>query len=389
MSDVAPDGSPIEMYTRMPTFGEPEIVHAAIAAGAEILELGSGAGRMTHRLVELGHPVTAVDNSAEMLAHVRGAETVLSDIEGLHLGRRFACVLLASHLIDTDESERTPFLEACARHVARDGVVLFQRYDPAWAAEPQPIDSDRGGVRIRVIDPRREGRMLTATSEYEVDGRTWRQGPYTATIIDDDELARRLDVSGLRLDRWLDERRTWLAATPLPDTSALYVEVPAAEPVVADYRMVYDAAAAAGIPAHVTVLYPFLAPDEIDAGVDDRLRAICGGIAPILVRFERVGRFPDVAWLAPEPVAPFQALTDAVAEAWPDHPPYGGAFEEVVHHLTIADGAPDAVLDAIARDVAASLPLVQRADSVTLATRRSGTWSVVARYPLGTIADDA
>lgn len=87
---VAADGSPVELYARMPTFGEPELIHAAIPAGAEILELGSGAGRMTHRLLELGHPVTAVDSSAEMLAHVRGAQTVRSQIEGLDLGRRFA-----------------------------------------------------------------------------------------------------------------------------------------------------------------------------------------------------------------------------------------------------------------------------------------------------------
>src|SRR5688500_17840198 len=117
MTEVAPDGSPIEMYTRMPTFGEPEIVHAAIPAGAAILELGSGAGRMTHRLLELGHPVTAVDNSPEMLTHVRGAETVLSDIEELDLGRRFACVLMASHLIDEPEELRTALLATCARHV--------------------------------------------------------------------------------------------------------------------------------------------------------------------------------------------------------------------------------------------------------------------------------
>lgn len=214
MSDVTRDGSPVEMYTRMPSFGEPEIVHQAIPAGAEILELGSGAGRMTHRLLELGHPITAVDNSAEMLAHVRGAETVNADIEGLDLGRRFACVLLASHLIDTDESERTPFLETCARHVAPDGVVVVQRYDREWAAHPTPIDSERGGVRIRVIDPRREGSLLTASSEYEVDGRRWRQGPYTATILDDDELRAALSGAGLELDSWLDERRTWFTARP-------------------------------------------------------------------------------------------------------------------------------------------------------------------------------
>jgi len=56
--------------------GEPEIVHAAVPPGASILELGAGAGRVTHPLVALGHPVVAVDESAEMLARIRGAETV-------------------------------------------------------------------------------------------------------------------------------------------------------------------------------------------------------------------------------------------------------------------------------------------------------------------------
>jgi SAM-dependent methyltransferase len=386
---TAPDGSPVELYARMPTFGEPELIHGAIPAGAEILELGSGAGRMTHRLLELGHPVTAVDSSAEMLAHVRGAQTVRSQIEGLDLGRRFACVLLASQLINDQDIERAAYLATCARHVARDGVVLIQRYDPAWATDPRPSDSERGGVRIRVVEPRRQGRLLTATVEYEADGRTWRQGPFTATIVEDDELAARLNVSGLRLERWLDDRRTWLAATPLPDTSAVYVEVPAAEPLVADHRLAYDPAAAAGIPAHVTILYPFLEPGEIDRAVRRRLREICAGVGPFDARFERVGRFPGVAWLAPEPIAPFRALTEAMVEAWPDHPPYGGEFEEVIHHLTLGDGSPDDILDTIAAQVAPRLPISQPVRELTLAARRSGTWSVVERYSLGTIAADA
>lgn len=210
---IAPDGSPVELYARLPTFGEPELVHAAIPAGAEILELGSGAGRMTHRLLELGHPVTAVDNSPEMLAHVRGAETVLAEIGELDLGRRFACVLLASNLVNSGDAERAVLLAACTRHVEDDGVVVIQRYDPDWAADPRPSDVERGGVRIKVLEPRREGRHLTATVEYEVSGSTWRHGPFTSTILDDEELRQRLDMAGLRFDRWLDDRRTWLAAT--------------------------------------------------------------------------------------------------------------------------------------------------------------------------------
>lgn len=87
MSGVARDGSPVELYARLSSFGEPELVHGAIPPGAEILELGAGAGRMTHRFVAFGHPVTAVDSSAEMLARISGATTVHADIVGLDLGR--------------------------------------------------------------------------------------------------------------------------------------------------------------------------------------------------------------------------------------------------------------------------------------------------------------
>lgn len=212
MSQVAPDGSPVDLYARMPTFGEPELVHAAIPAGAEILELGSGAGRMTHRLLELGHPVTAVDKSAEMLGHVRETRTVHADIETLDLGRRVPCVLLASQLINVPDVEVAALLATCARHVTPDGVVLIQRYDPAWAADPRPTEMERDGLRVRVLEPSRQGRLLTATVEYELGDRTWRHGPFTATILDDDELVGRLAASGLRFDRWLDERRTWAAA---------------------------------------------------------------------------------------------------------------------------------------------------------------------------------
>ncbi len=379
----ARDGSPVALYARMPTFGEPELVHAAIPPGTDILELGSGAGRMTHRLLELGHPVTAVDDSAEMLAHVRGAETIHAEIGGLDLGRQFGCVLLASQLVNTDDDrERAGFLAACARHVAPDGVVLIQRYDPGWAAEPLPTDTEHEGVRIRVLDPTRIGERLRATVEYELEGSRWRHGPFTSRILDDDELIARLWVAGLGVDQWLDERRTWLAAVSLPDTSALYIEVPAAEPLVGPHRLRWDAAATA-VPAHVTVLFPFLDPARIDREVDRELERIVSAVPAFTVRFARVGRFSDVVWLAPEPVDLFAALTDAIAARWPDHPPYGGEFDEVIHHLTVADGAPDAVLERLEREIATAVPVEERVGAMSLAVRTSGTWRLRRRYSLG------
>ena len=219
--------------------------------------------------------------------------------------------------------------------------------------------------------------------EYEIDGRTWRHGPFTSRILTDPELGARLWQAGLlSVDEWLDDRRTWLVARLLPGESALYLEIPAAEPLVAGHRLRWDAASAV-VPAHVTVLYPFLSPADITDEVDAELARIAADAAPFDVRFERVGRFTDAVWLAPEPVGPIAALTDAVAARWPDHPPYGGAFEEVIHHLTVADGAPPEVLDRLASGLVGGLPIGERVKTLTLGMREAGTWTVPRRYALG------
>jgi hypothetical protein len=46
--------------------------------------------------------------------------------------------------------------------------------------------------------------------------------------------------------------------------SALIVTVPAAEEAVGPHRAHFDKAAAWGVPAHVTILYPFMPPSDID-----------------------------------------------------------------------------------------------------------------------------
>ena len=50
-----------------------------------------------------------------------------------------------------------------------------------------------------------------------------------------------------------------------------------------------------------------------------------------------------MAYLAPEPPEPFARLTEAIAERWPDYPPYEGIHETVIPHLTVAYG-DDALL---------------------------------------------
>jgi SAM-dependent methyltransferase len=211
---TTPDGSPVEMYLHLPgAKAEAELIHGAIPEGAEILELGSGVGRVTHELVALGHPVVAVDESEEMLAHVRGAETVCSRIEELDLNRRFACVLMMSHLVNTEASQRSALLAAAARHVAVDGVVLIERYDPAW----QPEESDpkqHGDVLISLTDVRAGDGHFSATARYQLGDKVWLQ-PFTAWILDDTQLGKSLAAAGLEIARPLDGSGRWVAARPI------------------------------------------------------------------------------------------------------------------------------------------------------------------------------
>ena len=210
MAGVTPDGSPVEVYLHLPPRGKAELVHRAIPSGAEVLELGCGVGRVTHELIRLGHPVVAVDESSEMLAHVRGAETVRARIEELDLGRRFACVLLASHFVNVEDGERDALLRACVRHLADDGVVLIERYEPSSAPE-DGLTRRIGDVGVTTRDVRRDGRRFAAVVEYELDGRTWEQ-PFAAVLLDDDELERALSRVGLTLAGTLDERGLWVEA---------------------------------------------------------------------------------------------------------------------------------------------------------------------------------
>ncbi len=77
------DGSVVEIYRRMLSLGEVERIHSLLPPRSSVLDLGAGTGRIANALTALGHRVTAVDDSAEMLEHVRCARTVQARIENL------------------------------------------------------------------------------------------------------------------------------------------------------------------------------------------------------------------------------------------------------------------------------------------------------------------
>ncbi len=77
-----------------------------------------------------------------------------------------------------------------------------------------------------------------------------------------------------------------------------------------------------------------------------------------------------------------------MATAFPEHPPYGGVFEEVVPHLTVGHGHDLETLRAAEEVVRARLPFTQPVSRVELWTgpppvSGRGTWRLVRGYPLG------
>ncbi|TXS22901.1 2'-5' RNA ligase family protein [Streptomyces sp. ms191] len=165
--------------------------------------------------------------------------------------------------------------------------------------------------------------------------------------------------------------------------TALIVRVPEAEPSVRGWRERLDPSARAGVPAHVTVLFPFLDESRMDALVHSALADVLGSHQAFDLRFERCGRLPEVLYLVPEPDTPLRRLTEAVAERWPEAPPYGGRFAEIVPHLTIAQGQEDAVLEEIQAGLAGSLPFTSRVSSVELIVHDGVKWQERASFALG------
>lgn len=163
--------------------------------------------------------------------------------------------------------------------------------------------------------------------------------------------------------------------------TALIITVPEAEALVGDWRERYDNASL-GIPAHVTLLFPFVPSEKTDDTLLADLRELFGAQPAFSFSLSRVARFPEVAWLAPEPATPFRRLTELIYARYPDYPPYEGVHDEIIPHLTV--GVGDAALqDEIEATLTPQLPIHAEARHVTLLVEDDvGQWRVLHEFVL-------
>lgn len=99
-----------------------------VPAGGAVLDLACGTGRHARFLAARGHPVLAVDRSADALAGLRpvpGVEVLEADLEAGRPwplpGRRFAGVLVTNYL-------HRPLFQAIADAVDAGGVLIYETF---------------------------------------------------------------------------------------------------------------------------------------------------------------------------------------------------------------------------------------------------------------------
>jgi len=118
---------------------------------------------------------------------------------------------------------------------------------------------------------------------------------------------------------------------------ALVIPATPTPPGLAAFRRRHIHHPGAVVPFHVTIAAPFLPLHEFDDDVRARLRRVAGSLAPFDFAAGSICCFPttSVLWLAPSPVAPFEACAEAVYQAFPGVRPAPG---QPTFHLTVALG---------------------------------------------------
>jgi 2'-5' RNA ligase len=168
------------------------------------------------------------------------------------------------------------------------------------------------------------------------------------------------------------------------EQSALLVPVPEAEAVIGHWRSVHDPLARSGVPAHVTLVVPWVPPEQIKQEHLEELELLLAGERAFNYELDRVCWFGQrVLWLAPTPAAPFIHLTELLAGHF-ETPPWHGEFADVVPHVTIGHttAGQEGALVEVEAQIAARLPVSCRAAEVDVMCGDGSHWSMRHRVIL-------
>ena len=156
--------------------------------------------------------------------------------------------------------------------------------------------------------------------------------------------------------------------------------------IVDKWRKLYDKVSNHGIPAHITLLYPFRHPSVIDDNALSILSNFFNKVSPFQFSLDKINTFPNVIFLEPNPRELFIDLTKQLADIFPDTLPYDGKFPEINPHLTLAQLSEkddsQIILQNINNDLAPQLPInVIVKEAWLMEEDDNGEWSIRSKFP--------
>jgi 2'-5' RNA ligase len=165
--------------------------------------------------------------------------------------------------------------------------------------------------------------------------------------------------------------------------SVVLVPVLDTGPLVRELRLQYDPSAKAGVPPHITLMFPFLPPSELTEAKVDALAVLLSGEVRFEFSLSRVSEFEQgVVYLEPEPGEPFIQLTKKIGDLFGLLPFVGEFGDTPVPHLTLTVPESRMTRDQIATQLVSLLPIPLVAHQAWLMVgSNSSTWKTVARMP--------
>lgn len=170
---------------------------------------------------------------------------------------------------------------------------------------------------------------------------------------------------------------------PREGQTGLVLPVPQAQPVLSEIAQRFPEAVRE-VPAHISLLYPFLPHETCDVDVITALSEIIAQTGPLGVRLSACERRGEFAALRPEPLDPLRALSGSVRRRWPHLVPYDGRFGEVDPHVTVAlHTTPERARTVAEEIVAPHLPIIAELRFAWLVAFVGGRWAVRHEFEFG------
>ena len=170
--------------------------------------------------------------------------------------------------------------------------------------------------------------------------------------------------------------------------TAIIVPVEGAELLLSAAATVFGFDRLTGVPAHVTLLYPFVEAERLVVCHALEAQRALSDVQPFECSFASIGRFDDppvAIYLEPKPVEQFSAMIEALTAAFPKFPPYGGTVEEVITHLTVVETADRTLWAEVEEWIGSQLPVRTSVQRFSIYVQTDTGWVERFKLPLGEV----